>query len=214
MSSLISPTRSQFGPSNPRKLEEVQKNAALAIQRLRESEPSEVADVLVARYEELMKRHEQLKELQANHEHYNTSQSEQQSEKEVFHSGIEASIDQLEDGSFKITVPSNIGEEPKVYVLHSPDFDEKNPIKNTLLVAEELVKAGVEIVDSNLDNLGKAQMTYVTDLYESLSAQKDKLDSMLAADGSSMAIDVVAQLYLKDSLAFLQSAQLVSACSK
>ncbi|KAG6873145.1 hypothetical protein C0995_002519 [Termitomyces sp. Mi166 len=51
------------------------------------------------------------------------------------------SIDQLEDGTFKLTLPPDEAhEQPRVLILTSPDFKKDEPTQNIIIMAEELIR--------------------------------------------------------------------------
>ncbi|KAH0588648.1 hypothetical protein H2248_004466 [Termitomyces sp. 'cryptogamus'] len=180
-----------------------------AIQKLRDSGDSEVADILLARYEELCRRSEKLSlEFQKDETTSVTIPEESEDTAEGTDS-FEINLDHLEDGSLKFTLPPDEAEgKPKVYIFSSPNFDKKDPVHNIIIVAEEMAITAMNHIDG-LQNLTISEMEYLTVICESLTSQKQKINSLKKTEGSPIALEVAAQLYLNDAFTFFQSVQTI-----
>ncbi|KAG6881659.1 hypothetical protein C0995_001157, partial [Termitomyces sp. Mi166 len=123
---------------------------------------------------------------------------------------FEINLDHLGDGSLRFTFPPDETEgKSKVYILTSPNFEKNNPVYNIITIAEEMVNTAIHYVE-RLKKMAESEMDYLTVMCESLTSQKEKIDSLKKAEGSPIALEVSAQLYLNDAFRFLQSVQMIT----
>ncbi|KAG6870369.1 hypothetical protein C0995_013494 [Termitomyces sp. Mi166 len=205
-------------PRAPGKLQAAALKADETIQKLKESDADpEAVAVLVAHYEELKKRHQRLKDLkksrsetsQSDEEPPTTELQENKDEDEQTPTQ-KVHIDQLEDGTFKFTLPSSeAGGKSEVYILNSEDYDRENPIYNILITANEVIRMAVKTIANHMQLLQRSHKAFLTNAQKSLLAQKNRLDLLLENEGSPMAIEIAAKLYLNDALGYVWRCQLM-----
>ncbi|KAH0588636.1 hypothetical protein H2248_004461 [Termitomyces sp. 'cryptogamus'] len=193
-------------PSASAELQAARQKADIAIQKLRESGDRDVIDVLVTRYEELKERHDRLLRLQetVSTEEFSTTSTDQ----EKVTTTRQINMNQLEDGTFELTFPSDEAhDQPRVFILSSPAFEKDKPTQNIMVMAEELIRTAMVTIGSNEENFHESQIMYLMNIYDSLTSQEEKIDVLEKIKASPVALEIAAELYLSDAFRYLQSTQ-------
>ncbi|KAG5351933.1 hypothetical protein C0989_004480 [Termitomyces sp. Mn162] len=193
-------------PSASAELQAARQKADIAIQKLRESGDRDVIDVLVTRYEELKERHDRLLRLQetVSTEEFSTTSTD----KEKVTTTRQINMNQLEDGTFELTFPSDEAhDQPRVFILSSPAFEKDKPTQNIMVMAEELIRTAMVTIGSNEENFHESQIMYLMNIYDSLTSQEEKIDVLEKIKASPVALEIAAELYLSDAFRYLQSTQ-------
>ncbi|KAG6901322.1 hypothetical protein C0995_013580, partial [Termitomyces sp. Mi166 len=123
-----------------------------------------VAGVRITRHKKLKQRRDRLPKLQQTTSiqgPLTTSTEEEET------ATLQINIDELEDGTFKVTLPPNEAHgHPRMLILTSPDFKKDEPTQNIIIMAEELIRTTMVTIGSNEQNFQESQIMYLMNIYE------------------------------------------------
>ncbi|KAG5734368.1 hypothetical protein E4T56_gene6650, partial [Termitomyces sp. T112] len=154
----------------------------------------------------LKERHDRLLRLQetVSTEEFSTTSTD----KEKVTTTRQINMNQLEDGTFELTFPSDEAhDQPRVFILSSPAFEKDKPTQNIMVMAEELIRTAMVTIGSNEENFHESQIMYLMNIYDSLTSQEEKIDVLEKIKASPVALEIAAELYLSDAFRYLQSTQ-------
>jgi len=216
MPGVISSIRNMFTSDSSAKLQAAQQEAGAVIQKLRENGDTDVTAILVARYEELKERQEQLTQFQASWqldpleknlpEHPTEHTPEEQDI-----SSLQIKIVTQDDGSLKcirLPSPHNPTEESLESVMKPSHHGECHEVENIMAAAEQLITLAMETIEKHSQTLQYFQILYLSDMSDRLEADEEKIES-LKTHVSSTATELAAHLYFSDARRFLQTALLM-----
>ncbi|KAF8069048.1 hypothetical protein FPV67DRAFT_1669081 [Lyophyllum atratum] len=212
MAGVISSVRNLFPWGTPEKLQTAQENADEAIQKLRGHGDPEVTAILVARFEELKKRHERLAQYQAclpRNMPEEPELNEISPEEEETSSIFRCKMVTQEDGTLKyILVPGFNSDDPtgvsSEFTKRLAPYDENHNVESIMAAAGQVITNTMETIDKHAPTLRDFQLQYLSDMSDRLAIDEQKIE-LLRTCMSSTATKVAAHLYLSDALRFLQA---------
>ncbi|KAG5639460.1 hypothetical protein H0H81_001582 [Sphagnurus paluster] len=202
MSSLLSSLRTMFVRSEPEKLQRAQRRAEEAIQKVHETGDPEVAAFLAAQFEDLKARQQRLPQSQGC-----SGREEEESEMEDVSEAKDAGVP-YEDlaKSIKCTFLSESHTDPTEipleFTIKLPPVSEGHMADSIVAMSDQLIAAGMNTIDEHQDNLIDLQVYHLSDMYDRLAANKEKVVCVKAP----AVAQVAAQLYFSDALRFLWTA--------
>jgi len=212
--------RNMFASDSSADLQTAQQKADAVIRKLRGNGDTDVTAILVARYEALEERQEQLMQYQA-------SLSKDQLEEPAGHTAPEdnhtSSFLQCkivtQDDRIQDCIPVLPGldsDDPAgvslEFVTRPPPNSESHQVENIMAAAEHLITTAMETIEEHLQTLQYFRIKYLSDMSDRLSADEQKIES-LKTRASSTATELAAHFYFSDALRFLRTVLLMAGYS-